>query len=284
LEVLDWGGNGSPLIFLAGLGNTAHVFDDLAPKFTDKHHVYGVTRRGIGLSTIPPITNENYDSDRLGNDVSAVIDALKLDRPFLAGHSVAGQELSSIGSRHPEKVSGLIYLDAAYAYAFYDPAGSALQVDVPTIRRDLEQLPEAAGSPSQSVKLMNEIEETFPSLQKDFADYRARLMGLPELPPRPQKLELQVQDAITDNARKYTQIKAPILAIIAVPQQCAPNCDSPGEKARIATQIAQADAFATGNPSARIVRLAYANHYVFRSNETDVLREMNAFMDPTRGP
>jgi hypothetical protein len=93
LEVLDWGGNGPPLIFLAGLGNTAHVFDDLAPKFTDKHHVYGITRRGIGLSTVPPITNENYDPDRLGDDVLAVIASLKLDRPFLAGHSIAGQEL-----------------------------------------------------------------------------------------------------------------------------------------------------------------------------------------------
>jgi non-heme chloroperoxidase len=48
LEVLDWGGNGPPLVFLAGLGNTAHVFDELAPKFADKHHVYGITRRGVG--------------------------------------------------------------------------------------------------------------------------------------------------------------------------------------------------------------------------------------------
>jgi pimeloyl-ACP methyl ester carboxylesterase len=46
--------------------------------------------------------------------------ALKLKRPVLVGHSVAGEELSSIGSRHPKKVAGLIYLDAAYIYAYYD--------------------------------------------------------------------------------------------------------------------------------------------------------------------
>jgi len=34
LEVLDWGGTGRPLVLLAGLGNTAHVFDDFAPKLT----------------------------------------------------------------------------------------------------------------------------------------------------------------------------------------------------------------------------------------------------------
>ena len=40
------------------------------------------------------------------------MDALKLTRPILVGHSLGGEELSSIGSRHPERVSGLIYLDA----------------------------------------------------------------------------------------------------------------------------------------------------------------------------
>jgi pimeloyl-ACP methyl ester carboxylesterase len=42
--------------------------------------------------------------------VLAVIAALKLDRPIVAGHSIAGEELSSIGSRHSEKIAGLIYL------------------------------------------------------------------------------------------------------------------------------------------------------------------------------
>src|SRR2546422_1546273 len=30
VEVLDWGGGGPPLVLLAGLGNTAHVFDHFA--------------------------------------------------------------------------------------------------------------------------------------------------------------------------------------------------------------------------------------------------------------
>lgn len=32
LEVLDWGGSGKPLVLLAGGGDSAHVFDDFAPK------------------------------------------------------------------------------------------------------------------------------------------------------------------------------------------------------------------------------------------------------------
>ena len=34
LEVLDWGGSGRPLVLLAGLGNTAHVFDKFAPRLS----------------------------------------------------------------------------------------------------------------------------------------------------------------------------------------------------------------------------------------------------------
>ena len=50
LEVLDWGGSGRPVVLLAGGGDTAHVFDDFAPKLTAHYHVYGITRRGFGAS------------------------------------------------------------------------------------------------------------------------------------------------------------------------------------------------------------------------------------------
>jgi non-heme chloroperoxidase len=90
LEVLDWGGNGPSLIFLAGGGDTAHVFDRFAPKLVSNHHVYAITRRGFGASSAPPPTEENYAADRLGDDLLSVIAAFKLDRPVLAGHSICG--------------------------------------------------------------------------------------------------------------------------------------------------------------------------------------------------
>ena len=111
LEVLDWGGTGRPLILLAGLGNTAHVFDDFAPKLSSEFHVFGITRRGFGASTHP---HSDYSADRLGDDVLAAMDALKLERPILAGHSIAGEELSSVATRHPERIAGVVYLDASY--------------------------------------------------------------------------------------------------------------------------------------------------------------------------
>jgi hypothetical protein len=51
LEVLDWGGSGRPVVLLAGLGTSAHVFDGFAEKLAESYHVYGITRRGYGAST-----------------------------------------------------------------------------------------------------------------------------------------------------------------------------------------------------------------------------------------
>jgi pimeloyl-ACP methyl ester carboxylesterase len=142
LQVLDWGGTGRPLIFLSGLGDDAHVYDKFALKFTEKYHVYAITR--LGASSKPAPTNENYKADRLGDDVLAVIDALKLDRPVLVGHSIAGEELSSVGSRHPEKISGLIYLDAGMGYAYYDPGSGWIVLDMLDLKSKLAQFQEGA--------------------------------------------------------------------------------------------------------------------------------------------
>jgi non-heme chloroperoxidase len=91
----------------------AHVFDRFAPKLATHYRVYGITRRGFGTSSAPP---DGYEADRLADDVLAVLDSLRLDRPILVGHSIAGQELSSIGSRFPDRAAGLVYLDAAYGF------------------------------------------------------------------------------------------------------------------------------------------------------------------------
>src|SRR5690242_12006370 len=75
LEVLDWGGSGRPIILLAGSGNTAHIYDEFAPKLTSVGHVYGVTRRGYGNSSHP---DDGYSERRLAADVLHVIDTLHL--------------------------------------------------------------------------------------------------------------------------------------------------------------------------------------------------------------
>jgi len=109
LEVLDWGGNGRAVVLLAGY-QTAHEYDDIAPKLTAFCHVYGITRRGFGASSRP---HSGYAAQRSAEDVLQVLDALKLDHPVLAGHSFGGEDLFTIGAEHPTLVAGLVFLDSA---------------------------------------------------------------------------------------------------------------------------------------------------------------------------
>jgi len=283
LEVLDWGGTGRPVILLAGLGNNAHVFDKFAPKLTAQYHVYGITRRGFGASSAPAT---GYSADRLGDDALAVIDALKLTRPVLVGHSLGGEELSSVGSRHPEKVSGLIYLDAGYSYAYYDRARGDLNMDLIELRGKLEQLLPGKG-PANPLPLVKELLETsLPGIEKDLQEMQKDLQARPAALTAAQAAAPvpPITQAIMTGMQKYTSIPVPALAIYAVPHDLGPlGGNDPAVRAANEardeiTTGAQAAAFEKGVPTARVVRLPHANHYVFQSNEADVLREMNAFL------
>jgi hypothetical protein len=114
LEVVDWGGKGQAILFLTGLGNTAHVYDGFAPRFTNNFHVYGMSRRGYGASEQ---TKTGMGIDTLAKDILKVIDALDMDKVILIGHSIAGGEITTFASQYPNRVLKVIYLDAAYDHS-----------------------------------------------------------------------------------------------------------------------------------------------------------------------
>src|SRR5258706_6850406 len=324
LEVLDWGGSGRPIVLLAGGGDTAHVFDEFAPKLTPAYHVLGITRRGFGASSF---TAAEYGADRLGDDVVAVLDSLKLDRPVLVGHSIAGEELSSVGTRHPERVAELIYLDAGYAHAFYDHSLGNVDIDSRELQKKLEQM-RAASTPQVHKKLVEElVQQDLPDLERELRELLRILQAEPAQPASPPtattddlasftayrayvnrvrgisfpEAELrQTREsrpdggvgksrsgpsvAISEGEQKYTSIRVSVLAIYANPRDRGPYpYNTPAEGAateafQTAAIEAQATAFERGVPSARVVRVPKSNHYVFLSNEADVLREMRAFL------
>lgn len=113
LHYLDWGGEGPTLLFLAGLGRSPHIYDDLAPAFRGRFRVLGLTRRGLPKSDRP---EGGYDADTLVEDIRALLDRLGIDRAALVGHSFAGVEMTRFAARYPTRVGRLIYLDSAYDY------------------------------------------------------------------------------------------------------------------------------------------------------------------------
>jgi non-heme chloroperoxidase len=288
LEVLDWGGTGRPLVLLAGLGDTAHAFDKFAPKLTSKYHVYGITRRGFGASTHPnPANLANYKADRLGDDVLAVLAALKLKNAVLAGHSFAGEELSSVGSRHPDRVAGLIYLDAGYGYAFYDPALGDYTIDLIELRRKLNQLtPDTASQDEQSI--LKQLQADLPRFERDVQNQMDIDAAMPDgaAPPPPPgpPSPPSPETAVVLGQQKYTSLPVPVLAIFAVPHKYDdlypndPKAVATAQAQDIKRMTALTDSFEHGVPSAKVIRLKNADHYIFNSNEARVIREVDIFI------
>ena len=283
LEVLDWGGSGSPLVFLGG--TDAHVFDDFAPKFAQNHHVYGISQQGFGKSSAPEPTASNYTADHLADGVLSVLNQLNITRPVLVGHSQAGEILSSIGSRYPQRVAGLVYLDGAYAYAFYCPSIGDIAIDAVDEEQKLNLfLAKGFQDPQQIDELKTgaaRLQRDLERIEKTVSLQPPRPANAPPVPP--------IGLALSRGHEKYTHIDVPALAIYADPHSFGPLYrDSPDKLAALiaddkAIVSAQADAFQAGVPSAQVIRIANADHFIFRSNEADVVQDINAFLTKLPG-
>ena len=285
LEVLDWGGPGRSIVLLAGFGHTAHVFDTIAPKLSRTHHVYCITRRGFGVSSIP---ESGYTSQRLADDLLAVLDAIKIEFPVLVGHSIAGQEMSFLAAQHPKRLGGLVYLDGA-------------DHDLPGRLRD---------------STLHDLMQTFPvpkPTPADLRSFRALLAWQKRLfAVTPPESELRncyrtnpdgsvgkwrgadgVWEAMTESARRpdYPSILVPALALFAAQRSArdVPPWLETKDEVRLAAldkaygyaveQRASAQrAFLAGATNRRVVEVTGADHYIFLSNETDVVREVLRFI------
>jgi non-heme chloroperoxidase len=299
LEVLDWGGSGRAIVLITGSGNTAHVFDDFAPKLSDCCHVYGVTRRGFGMASRPPT---GYDDQRLADDVLRVLEALQLDHPVLAGHSMGGGELTTIGRQHSDRISGLIYLDATA-----DPAGDPSMSDAEFVATE-KKLPDALrrGGPATDRSSIGAFQASqrrakhgaFPE-----SEVRETITVLPDGRLGQYKAstrEINLAIGRGQIKRDYSNIRVPVLAFIDYPW---PPDDPPGsatmfvndleyqpanddERAAIIAyvrvnrrRVDQRSAnLKRGVANAEVIDLPLAGHYVFLTREAEVLSGMHRFM------
>lgn len=270
LEVLDWGGSGNAMVLLTGLGDNAHVYDDFAFQFTDFYHVIGITRRGYGSSSKPP---DGYDVATRAKDDAKVLDALAIRHAVFVGHSIAGEELSRLGTAYPDLVDKLVYLDA-YDYA-----------DRFQLRNDIPPAPY--------------VDSDFSSVYR-FQAASARLEGV----RRPldsvcqtyrvdsSAINLKVIHGI-DTPVDYTKIRAPRLGIFAtydrrIPQPWFPYLNA-ADKAKFLANwpsivdwqsdaIARFEAAAPNGVKPVIFRLPSAPHYIYINDEAYVTREMRSFL------
>ncbi len=281
LHYLDWGGRGEALVFLTGLGVSAHIFDDLAPKFTDRFRVFSYTRRGLGKSARPA---GGYDTATLTEDLRGFLDAMKIERATLVGWSLAGTEMTRFAERHPERIDRLVYLDAAYDYATVGDLWSKDPIVVNPTEADM-----AAWEPSK--KWFRTVYGFWSdAVEADGREVNLQPDGSVKLQAMPPEIMGQLFEGMIKARPDFAKIKSPVLAFYAVSREhpFASQASDAAVRAKgnaywreefSADQRRQIDHLKKALPGAKIVLLEETKHLCFvkKSDETKIVREMNAF-------
>ncbi|MBC8072274.1 MAG: alpha/beta hydrolase [Deltaproteobacteria bacterium] len=284
LEVLDYGGQGAPVILLAGLGSTGHIFDDFAPRLTERHHVYAITRRGFGASSKP---DDGYDVVTRVADDLAVLAALGLERTIWIGHSLAGDELTALAATHPSRVTMLVYLDATT-----DHGARFRELEASSRLPPPERRPPSAETLKDPMKFHAWLETEMMGTAFPFGETLAKFELGPDGPPRARDLRSAAEKLTEGSGRQdFAAVHVPALVFLAPPagpEHLVPNFESMSPANRQAWRDAwpKFDAFWKSSyedvrlhlAGAKIVMLRNSHHFLFIRSDDEVLEEIRAFI------
>jgi pimeloyl-ACP methyl ester carboxylesterase len=290
LHYLDWGGNGDVLLFLAGMGCNAHIFDHLAPRFADKFHVMALTRRGHGESEHP---ETGYDVDTLTGDIRQFMDALGIEKVILAGHSMANVELSHFSALYPERVLKLIFLDAAY-----DRTSASYKNMVEKSPWKKIQAPGLDADYYTEKDYFAAMKRAYPSFTPIWTEAMEE-QSLHEIIKTPEgkiadKMSDVISKAIMDTLTSYvledSKIKAPTLSFFAISKGLFSISDewmTEEQKTEIRDHIEtrenswtreSIEQFRQNVPHAKIIEIPNGHHYCFIKQEEIVYEEARKFL------
>jgi pimeloyl-ACP methyl ester carboxylesterase len=107
-------GTGRPMILLHGGLGSGEMFGPTLPVLAEQHQVIAVDLQGHGRTAD---IDRPIDIRLMADDIAALIDHLRLDKPDLVGYSLGGGVALFTAVKYPDKVRRLV---AASAHAWRD--------------------------------------------------------------------------------------------------------------------------------------------------------------------
>jgi pimeloyl-ACP methyl ester carboxylesterase len=219
--------------------------------------------------------------------VLQAMDAKKIGKAVLVGHSIAGDELTWLGGHHSERFAGLVYLDAAYDRS--DSRNTRLRELIRSLPPEPPIPPHALLNYDTATKLLAERGH----LRMPEGEMIALLrVASPFLAGTP-SIDARTQQAITAALRApdYAAVKVPALAIYAIAdpdKPLPPWYDANDAKllaniaeiARIhgAMQGKNIEMFRRGVAQGQVLEVANAAHNIVLSNPQEVLHSIEEFV------
>jgi pimeloyl-ACP methyl ester carboxylesterase len=142
-------------LLVHGLASNARMWDGVAENLVaEGHAVATVDLRGHGRSSKP---DGPYDMATVAADVAALIAALDMDRPVVAGQSWGGNVAVELAARHPEAVRGIVCVDGGW-------------IDLSRRFSDWESCREILAPPALKGRPVSEVEDYIRSARGDWPE------------------------------------------------------------------------------------------------------------------
>jgi pimeloyl-ACP methyl ester carboxylesterase len=107
-------GTGPPVVMLHGLGGTKASFLPSVAALAGRFRIIAVDMLGFGDSSKP--LGASYGPAYQADALTALLDALALNRAHVVGHSLGGRVAIELGFRHPQRLGGLVLMSPAMAW------------------------------------------------------------------------------------------------------------------------------------------------------------------------
>lgn len=218
LRASDGGTGGTPVVFLHGLGGDLEAWRAQLDHVRLQRRAIAYDHRGHGGSE--PARDGVYTVEALTQDLERVVGALGLERFYLVGHSMSGAVLTTYAASHPEKVAGLVYVDAVGDFHAIPPAqieAMKLRQGSPTFgklqqRQAFTQML-ATARPATRERVLAALERfdapAFPALRRSMADFSAA-----ELLPRYGGPRLAVEAAGNETPSLYSALDKKAMKVV----------------------------------------------------------------------
>ena len=280
---LDWGGNGETVLLLAGLGNTAHIFESFGSALGSDHRVLALTRRGHGQSASPI---SGYDTATRVEDIRAFLDAMEVTNVVLIGHSIAGDEITLFSTKYPERTKAAIYIDAGYDRRMLKQLNARNPLRITFPRNLTHSYQNFVSFTRASDPSLNEF------WQHRVADIDAQIKvlsdGSVEVRTSP-KIYTHYQTEMSRFHADYRRVKVPVLAIYAMSEKHPAIPTFMGAEmreqahrfwkdVRMPFAREQIRMFQEALPDATVIELEETDHFCFISREADVIAHIRSFL------
>ncbi|MBB6350560.1 N-formylmaleamate deformylase [Nonomuraea muscovyensis] len=245
LHVLDYGGDGVPVLVLPGITSPAIAMDFVARELTDLVRPVVLDVRGRGLSDDGP----SYTLEDYAADTEAVVTELGLDGAVLLGHSMGARIAGLTAARGRVALGGTVLVDPPMSGPGRGPYPTTLEA----FRGQLGQARRGTDA--------DEVAASWPRWPRREQELRARwLASCGDVAVAETHRGFESEDFFTF----WPSVPAPTVLVY--------GADSPVVTAEGVTEAAAA------NPGARLLEVPAAGHMVFWDNPEAALEAVRAVL------